>query len=154
METRGNRQTDSQNALLYRYIMLQWGSDAKVRSHTHSYVNNDALTQTMIHSCKPVFSVETFTISFTPSCLSSWSCINEYHAIDNGGYVNIHYSRSNCSVIQSFPEKLSWRWNEQVYQGVKRFERSYALDIVLLKKVPFTLLGFTSINPINPINVF
>ena len=33
-------------------------------------------------------------ISFTPNCHSSLNCINEYVAIDSGGYIN-----TNCSMV-------------------------------------------------------
>ena len=55
----------------------------------------------------------------TPRCHSSLSCINEYLAIQSGGYVNEEPSRSNSSVAEYFPKKLRWPWNEQVCQGVK-----------------------------------
>ena len=35
---------------------------------------------------------------FTLHCSSSLSCINEYLAIDNGGYVYEQPSRINCSI--------------------------------------------------------
>ena len=41
-------------------------------------------------------------------------------------------SRSNCGIAECFPEKSTWRWNEQVCQGVKckvkGFEQSKGLD--------------------------
>ena len=33
--------------------------------------------------------------------------------------MNEYSSRSNCSMVECFPEKLKWPWNEQVCQGVK-----------------------------------
>ena len=33
--------------------------------------------------------------------------------------MNEKFSRSTCSVVECFPEKSRWRWNEQVCQGVK-----------------------------------
>ena len=61
------------------------------------------------------------TISFTPRCFSSLSCINinDFLATDSGGYVNEKSLHSNYSEAECFPEKLSLCWNEQVYQGVK-----------------------------------
>ena len=52
--------------------------------------------------------LEAWAISFTPRCLNSLRCINEYLAIDSGGYVIEYYSRSNCSVAECFPDKSSW----------------------------------------------
>ena len=42
-------------------------------------------------------------------------CINEYLAMDSCGYVNKYSLCSNCSMAECFPEKSSWRWNEQVF---------------------------------------
>ena len=59
---------------------------------------------------------EAQALSFIPCCLSEL-CINEYLAVDSGGYVNEWCLRSNCSMAEFFPEKSSWCWNEQVCQG-------------------------------------
>ena len=49
-------------------------------------------------------------------------------------------SRVIAAWLEYFPEKLSWRRNEQVCQGrksVKRFERTDELDTALCKNIPF-----------------
>ena len=43
----------------------------------------------------------------------------EYLAVDSGGCVNKYSLCSNCSMAECFTEKLCWRRNEQVCQGVK-----------------------------------
>ena len=48
---------------------------------------------------------EALTISFTPHCHSSLSCINEHLVTDRRGYVNEQSSRSNCSVAGCFPRE-------------------------------------------------
>ena len=50
---------------------------------------------------------------------SSLSYINEYPAIDSGGYVYEQSSRTNCSMTGCFPEKPRWCLIEQVCQGNK-----------------------------------
>ena len=46
-------------------------------------------------------------------CSSSHSCMNEYMAIDSGGYLYAQPSRINCSMAGCFPEKLRWHLIEQ-----------------------------------------
>ena len=46
-------------------------------------------------------------------CSSSHSCMNEYMAIDSGGYLHEQPSRVNCSMAGCFPEKLRWHLIEQ-----------------------------------------
>ena len=57
---------------------------------------------------------------FTLHCSSSLSYINEYLAIDNGGYVYEQSSCIKCSIWLDVSQR-SWRWclNEQVCQGSK-----------------------------------
>ncbi|KAK2178417.1 hypothetical protein NP493_545g01096 [Ridgeia piscesae] len=45
---------------------------------------------------------------FTLHCSSSLSCMNEYIAIDNGGYLYEPPSCINCCVAGYFPKKLRW----------------------------------------------
>ena len=61
---------------------------------------------------------ETSPFSFSPRRPSSLSCINVYLAEDSDGNVSA-VALSNCSVAECFPEKSSWRRNEQVCQGLK-----------------------------------
>ena len=56
---------------------------------------------------------------FILHCSSSLSWINEYLAIDSGGYVYEQPSRSNCGMAGCFPEKPRWCLGEQVCQGSK-----------------------------------
>ena len=56
---------------------------------------------------------------FTLLCSSSLSCINEYLAIDSGGYLYDQPSRINYSMAGCFPEKPRWCLIEQVCQGSK-----------------------------------
>ena len=48
---------------------------------------------------------EAWAISFTPRCSISHICINEYLAINNGGYVIEQSSRNNCSLAECFQDK-------------------------------------------------
>ena len=47
--------------------------------------------------------------------------MNEYLAIESGGYLNKQPSRINYSMAGCFPEKLKWFLIEQVCQGSKVF---------------------------------
>ena len=78
-------------------------------------IANGAQHITHEHSCgapNPLAAILKLSISFTPQCHSSLSCINEYLATDSGGYVTEQSSYSNYSVTECFPEKSRWRWNE------------------------------------------
>ena len=58
-------------------------------------------------------------VSFTRHCSSSLSCMNEYLAVDNGGYLYEQPSRINCSAAGSFTEKSRLCSIKQVRQSVK-----------------------------------
>ena len=45
--------------------------------------------------------------------------MNEYLAINSGGYVYEQPSRINCGMAGCFTETFRWYLIEQVYQGVK-----------------------------------
>ena len=73
--------------------------------------------------------------------------MNEYLAIQSGGYLYEQPSSINCSVAGCFLEKLSRCLTEHVCQGsnslcvsVKRFEQSSGLDTALYKNLPIYLL--------------
>ena len=53
---------------------------------------------------------------FHSNCFCSFSCINEYLAIDSGGYVSSHI---NCSMWLDASQKPRWCLIEQVCQGSK-----------------------------------
>ena len=57
--------------------------------------------------------------------------MNEYLAIDNGGY--LYKQRINCNVAGCFPENLRWCLVEQVCQ----INKVLGLDIVSCKNLPF-----------------
>ena len=80
-----------------------------------------------------------WAILLIPHCLSSLSCINEYLAIDSGGY--IMWMNSLRAVIATWinAPRRSWCWNEQVCYWVKckascatdwisRYMRTYRTD--------------------------
>ena len=46
-------------------------------------------------------------IFFSPRCLSSLNCINEYPVIDSGRYVNEQSLQSNCREVECFVVKLT-----------------------------------------------
>ena len=50
-------------------------------------------------------------------------------------------SRSNCSTAACFTVKSSWRWNEQVFKGVKG-KASCRLDTTLYSNLPVTFTKF------------
>ena len=43
-------------------------------------------------------------------------------------------------MAEFFPEKSRWYWNEQVCEGVKRFEQLEGLDTTLYKNVPLRII--------------
>ena len=51
---------------------------------------------------------ETLGKLFTQHCTCSFSWMNDYLAIDSGGYLYKQPSHINCSMAWRFPEKLSW----------------------------------------------
>ena len=55
----------------------------------------------------------------TPHCYISLSYMNEYLAIDRGGYLYEQPSHINCNVAGDFPEKLKWCLIAQFCQGSK-----------------------------------
>ena len=59
----------------------------------------------------PVLPCETLgKFSFTLCCPSSPSCMNEYLAVDNGGFLcaSRFLQCINCSMAGCFPEKQGW----------------------------------------------
>ena len=59
-------------------------------------VSDCRLREPRFESCAAV--LKSWASFFTLHCSSSLSCINEYLAIDSGGYVYEHPSRINCSI--------------------------------------------------------
>ena len=71
---------------------------------------------------------------FTPHYSSSLSCINEYVAIDSGGYMYEQPLRINLYMDGCFPEMLRWCVIEQVCQQFS-FSSSVSLNkVILLEK--------------------
>ena len=66
-----------------------------------------------------LYRVVSSLLNCTKSCThySSLSCVNEYLAIDSGGYSSEQPSCINCGVAECLPEKLRWHLIEQVSKG-------------------------------------
>ena len=92
-------------------------------------------------SCAAV--LKPWTSFFTLHCSSSLSCINEYLAIDSGGYVYEQSSCINCSIWLDVPREVEMVFDWTGLPG-KCFEQSWESDTVLYKNLPvFTFISCT-----------
>ena len=65
--------------------------------------SDSRLREPGFESCAAV--LKSWSNLFTLHCSSSLSCINEYLAIDNGGYVHEQPSRIKCSIWLDAPQR-------------------------------------------------
>ena len=92
-------------------------------------------------SCAAVF--KPWASFFTLHCSSSLSCINEYLAIDSGGYVYEQPLHINCSIWLALSQR-SWDgvWLNKAVREVKCIEQSWGLDTALYKNLSLPFFSF------------